>query len=577
MFSELNYRSELRFLALSLLSKRLERSDGQDNSQDNQEQRPDHLEPVTPDSAGSNNLCLADNGEAQGCNGCAEHEDHREEEHLVVSSDLAKPSANSQHSDTGKQLVGSAEHTPDLAQSEEAAAAADDDHDQSRYNRSAEELRSTGQIFMGLSFRSEEFCKQIAAKTSCRVERGQCKDGDCQGEEVTDNTIALLTCEGCKHGSNTAGKDRRRSSHLHDIVTSHNLVVNNTNSNEGDDAESRLNNHGAVADDLSILLAVELLGRSAGADQRVEAGACAAGNRDEQEREQGLASRIFPSSKCRNFDSGCTREGSADYGNYSQNHHAVEQEGAEVVTRLKKNPYRKQRSYRDIDCNENNPESAVEVQTDIQADQNNRDDADNANDCSRADLRILAVHKETEDNCNQDEQHGGHGCSALSRYISTSRNDRTGGCEGRCNNRGEGCNNQDQNGQRKNNKQALSLNAHGVLHDLADGSTVVTDGCKQSTKVMHGTKEDTTEDAPKENRHPAEDCSLDRSVNRARAGDGGEMVTHQDSRVGRNKVLTIIAGMGRGFTVGIYAPLLCQPAAVENVAESKQHNRDDED
>ena len=55
------------------------------------------------------------------------------------------------------------------------------------------------------------------------------------------------------------------------------------------------------------------------------------------------------------------------------------------------------------------------------------------------------------------------------------------------------------------------------------------------------------------------------------------MVTHQDSRVGRNEVLAVVAGVGRGFTVGVYAPLLCQPAAVEHVAESKQHNRDDED
>ena len=105
----------------------------------------------------------------------------------------------------------------------------------------------------------------------------------------------------------------------------------------------------------------------------------------------------------------------------------------------------------------------------------------------------------------------------------------------------------------------------------------MTDGGEQGAEVMHGTEEDTTEDAPQENRHPAEDCSLDRSVNRACAGDGGEMVTHQDSRVGRNEVLAVVAGVGRGFTVGIYAPLLCQPAAVEHVAESKQYNRDDED
>ena len=55
------------------------------------------------------------------------------------------------------------------------------------------------------------------------------------------------------------------------------------------------------------------------------------------------------------------------------------------------------------------------------------------------------------------------------------------------------------------------------------------------------------------------------------------MVTHQNGGVRRNEVLSVVAGVGRGFTIGVYAPLLGKPAAVEHVAESKQHDRDDED
>ena len=105
----------------------------------------------------------------------------------------------------------------------------------------------------------------------------------------------------------------------------------------------------------------------------------------------------------------------------------------------------------------------------------------------------------------------------------------------------------------------------------------MTDGGEQSTKVMHCAEEDTTDDNPQENGNPAENCGLDRSVDGACASDGREMVAHQNGGVSRNKVLTVVAGVGRGFLVGVDAPLLCEPRAVENVAQSKQSDCDDED
>ena len=428
---------------------------------------------------------------------------------------------------------------------------------------------------MGLSFRSEELSKQVTAETGRGVQRGQREDGDCQGEQVVDHSIGALACEGREHGGNTTGEDGGRCREQIALAAAgRGLAPHDHDSDQGDNAKGGLNDHGAVADDLGILLVVDLLGRSTGADQGVEAGAGAAGDRDEQEREQGLAGGVLPAVEGRAFHGGSTGEGTADNGDDRDDHHAIEQEGAQVVTGLEQNPDREHRSNRDVNGNEEHPEGTAEVQADILAKDNDGDDAENADDGGRADLRVLAVHEEAEDSGNDDEQDGGH-CSGAVGGIGGCR--RINRHEGACDNRREGGDDQDQNGQGEDDEQTLGLDAHGVLHDLTDRAAVVTDGGEQRAKVVHGAEEDATEDAPQENRHPAEDCSLDRSVNRACAGDGREVVTHQNGGVCRNEVLAVVAGVGRGFTVGVDAPLLCKPAAVEHVAESKQYDRDDED
>ena len=104
----------------------------------------------------------------------------------------------------------------------------------------------------------------------------------------------------------------------------------------------------------------------------------------------------------------------------------------------------------------------------------------------------------------------------------------------------------------------------------------MTDRGEQSTEVMHCAEEDTADDNPQENGNPAEDSGLNRSVNGAGAGDGREMMSHQDGGVGRNEVLSVVTGVCRGFTIGIHAPFLCKEATVENVAACQQGECDDE-
>ena len=54
------------------------------------------------------------------------------------------------------------------------------------------------------------------------------------------------------------------------------------------------------------------------------------------------------------------------------------------------------------------------------------------------------------------------------------------------------------------------------------------------------------------------------------------MVAHQDGGVSRDKVLVVILGVRGGRTVGIYAPLLSQPGAVEYVAQAEKNYADNQ-
>lgn len=68
------------------------------------------------------------------------------------------------------------------------------------------------------------------------------------------------------------------------------LLEDNTDCDKGDDCQSGLDDHCAVADDLCVLLRVELLGGGTGTDERVEAG---------DARRQTVMNRVGRGLRCR--------------------------------------------------------------------------------------------------------------------------------------------------------------------------------------------------------------------------------------------------------------------------------------
>ena len=105
----------------------------------------------------------------------------------------------------------------------------------------------------------------------------------------------------------------------------------------------------------------------------------------------------------------------------------------------------------------------------------------------------------------------------------------------------------------------------------------MTNGREQSAEVMNAAEEDAADDDPEQNRKPAESCRLDRAVDRACAGDGGEVVTHQDRSFRRNVVNAILKFVCGRLARRIDSPLLGEPAAVADVTDDEQRDRNDQD
>ena len=93
---------------------------------------------------------------------------------------------------------------------------------------------------------------------------------------------------------------------------------------------------------------------------------------------------------------------------------------------------------------------------------------------------------------------------------------------------------------------------------------------------MDTAEEDASDDDPEQNREPAKGCSLDRAVDGACAGDGGEMVTHKNRCFCRNIVDTVLQLVCWCFARRIDPPLFCEPSAVADVTDEERYDRNDQ-
>ena len=142
--------------------------------------------------------------------------------------------------------------------------------------------------------------------------------------------------------------------------------------------------------------------------------------------------------------------------------------------------------------------------------------------------------------CYNDEQHRNHRGALICKVRSL-------GCvcqvygEGAGNDGRERGNNQDQ-GQVSKDAEELLCGIVDVLGDnRCDGLALVAQGCEQSAKVMYSAEEDAANQHPQQNGNPAKYSSLNGAVDGASARSL--------------------------FLILTKSPLLCQPSAVQHVAD----------
>ena len=314
----------------------------------------------------------------------------------------------------------------------------------------------------------------------------------------------------------------------------------------------------------------------------MEAGHSAAGDGHEQSGEH-IAQRGAGGSQgiLEAQESGHIQVGmSADDTNHSQNHHAVQQEGAQVVTGLQQDPHGSDGGHADVQTHNDHPHGVAQVDgVPVQADDHADHDADDADDRGNAQRRVAAIDKEAEQNGHQDEHDGDDGGGSVGggSGIVDSSVSGVGGLEGVGHDGGKGRHHQDQGQVSEGDKQLLGLGADSVADDLADGLALMTNGGEQGAEIVDAAEEDTADEHPQHHRHPAEHSGLNGAVDGAGTGDGGEMVAHQHRSLGRAVVLAVFHGVSGSRTGVIHAPLLGQPAAVEDITYDQDSAADNKE
>ena len=280
----------------------------------------------------------------------------------------------------------------------------------------------------------------------------------------------------------------------------------------------------------------------------MEAGAGAAGDRDEQDREHRvpeIRSRraIRQYFRKRRILHGITAEDDADAGSQQRR---IQEVTAQRAARLQQQPHRHHAGDQAIYEDQQAPDLLLGGQAvKRQHDRNIGTSPDRHADQRQEDRhrqvfgQSAEPHQATHDQ-RQDQIHDRRGSNATaSDDIAVFQNhfadERAGGYVG------ERYDDIDQSDPDENHEQEPGPTRHVDPDDFRDGTGLVPDGGDQRAHVVHAADEDAAQHNPDKCRNPTEhDARQNRPVDRAGRGDRGEVLPQQHALLGRNIVQSVV-------------------------------------
>ena len=287
----------------------------------------------------------------------------------------------------------------------------------------------------------------------------------------------------------------------------------------------------------------------------METGDSAAGDRDEEDREQRLAID-FKTDEGRHVDG---RVGSEDADDAARDH-AEEQEGAQVIARLHEQPHRQDGCDEAVAEDDVAPRRHIEVEREVHADREHRDDEHDGNDELQDAGRLDLADEDAEAHGDDDVEHGNRS------GLCARRVERAVGAEAVERLRddiGKGCDDEQREEPAEQQEQAASRAADILLNQQAHRLAFILDRCVERREILDCAEERAADQDPEEGRQPAEHRCDDWAGHRACARDGRELMCKDREARGRGVILAIVLADSRRRSLRVDAPSLREPAPIK--------------
>ena len=419
---------------------------------------------------------------------------------------------------------------------------------------------------MGHVVHTEQLLKAHAGDPGHGVQTGEGQSGNAHGHEHGGRVHRHA--EHLKETGNTAAEDLEGGACGRSTVRS----SGSTGHAQSQNSQQAFQNHGAVADLQHILLVFNSLGGGTGGHQTVESGHRAAGHGDEQNGEHGSQLFIGKAGEHGQVHRGMRHQQT----HHSPGDHADEHECGHVVAGLLQKPHGQHGGKEDIDKGDIAPGGLAEDQGAVHAHGEGGEDAHDAQHgflpAGEVPLLLDQAHHHGEHH-EHDGHHTGRAVGLCGVGELRCAVHHSVGVEGACHHVGKGCDDNEAEQPAEQQEQLPAQLADVLFNQHTHGFAFVFHGGIQRAEVGDGAEEHAADQHPQQHRQPAEGCGLNRAGNGACTGNGGKLMAENGPAVGGNEVLAVIEFHGRGLRLGVDAPFVGQPAAIEGVGCDQHHSR----